>query len=398
MYILLQKNYFKVYSFVEDKGKKTSFKSLFLRFMRLVFFITVVLSFSFCLSQEEKAPNKYTIDASQFYGSVLKHNPSISHLITNHPGGVILSLNKKTFGREEWEQAYDYPDLGYSFIYQNMNNSTLGEHYGVFAHYNFYYLKRNLQLRFGQGISYNTNPYDKESNFRNNAYGTSLMASIYFMLNYHKENIYKGLGFKAGLSLIHYSNGSFKSPNTSTNTLAFNAGLIYDLEAGKEVDFIVDVEKKNYKESIKYNLALRGGINSSDVEGMGQYPFYIVSAYVDKRIGRKSALHFGTDIFFSKFLKEQIRFQGIAFPENNVSADTDYKRVGVFIGHELFINKLSLTTQLGYYVYYPYDFEGRIYNRLGLKRYLGDKIFAEISIKAHAANAEAIEFGVGIRF
>lgn len=366
--------------------------------MRLVFFIAIIFSFSFCFSQEDIVPKKYTIDANQFYGSVLKHNPSISHLITEHPGGLILSLNKKTFGQEEWEQAYNFPDFGYSFIYQNMNNSTLGEHYGVFLHYNFYYLKRNLQLRFGQGVSYNTNPYDKETNFRNNAYGTSIMASVYFMLNYHKENIYKGLGFKAGLSLIHYSNGSFKSPNTSTNTLAFNAGLVYDLDGGKEIHFNVSVEKENFKEPIKYNLALRGGINSSDVEGMGQYPFYIISAYADKRIGRKSAFHLGTDIFFSRFLKELIRYRSISFPEDAISADTDYKRVGVFVGHELFINKLSITTQLGYYIYYPFDFEGRMYNRLGLKRYLGEKVFAVVSLKSHAANAEAIEFGVGIRF
>ncbi|WP_298506083.1 acyloxyacyl hydrolase [uncultured Maribacter sp.] len=366
--------------------------------MRLVFFLVTVLSFFSCLSQEEKLAKKYTIDASPFYGSVLRHNPSISHLITNHPDGVILSFNKKTFGQEEWERAYNYPDVGYSFIYQNMNNSTLGEHYGVFLHYSLYYLKRNLQLRIGPGISYNTNPYDKETNFRNNAYGTSIMASVYFMLNYHKENIYKGLGFKAGLSLIHYSNGSFKSPNTSTNTLAFNAGFVYDLSGGKEIPYKEKVTKLKFKESVKYNVALRAGINSSDVEGMGQYPFYVVSAYADKRIGRKSAFHFGTDIFFSRFLKEYIRFQSISFPENNVSADTDYKRVGVFVGHELFINKLSVTTQLGYYVYYPFDFEGRMYNRLGLKRYLGDKVFAEFTLKSHAANAEAFEFGVGLRF
>ncbi len=366
--------------------------------MRLVFFITLLFTFFFCSSQEGKDKKKYTIDASQFYGSVLKHNPSISHLITNHPGGVIVGFNKKTYGEEAWEQAYNYPDLGYSFIYQNMNNSTLGEHYGAYIHYNFYYLKRSLQVRFAQGVSYNTNPYNKETNFRNNAYGTPIMASIYFMVNYHKENIYKGLGFKAGLSLIHYSNGSFKSPNTSTNTLAFNAGLVYDLDGGKEKEFKLNKEEKNYKQAVKYNILLRGGINSSDVEGMGQYPFYIISAYADKRIGRKSAFHFGTDIFFSRFLKELIRFQSISFPENNVSENTDYKRVGVFVGHELFINKLSFTTQLGYYVYYPYDFEGRVYNRLGLKRYLNNKIFAEIAIKSHAANAEAIELGVGIRF
>jgi hypothetical protein len=80
-----------------------------------------------------------------------------------------------------------------------------------------------------------------------------------------------------------------------------------------------------------------------------------------------------------------------------VAPDTDFKRVGLFVGHELFINKLSLVTQLGYYVYYPFDFEGRVYNRVGLKHYFGQKWFGTITLKSHAAAAEAVEFGIGVR-
>ncbi len=92
-----------------------------------------------------------------------------------------------------------------------------------------------MQLRVGQGIAYTTNPYDKETNFRNNAYGSDFLSSTYLMFNYHKENIVAGLGFKAGISIIHYSNANFRAPNTSTNTMALNAGLVYDLDGGKEI-------------------------------------------------------------------------------------------------------------------------------------------------------------------
>ena len=102
-------------------------------------------------------------------------------------------------------------------------------------------------------------------------------------------------------------------------------------------------------------------------------------------------------MFASTFLKELIKYYSIAFPEDNVTGDEDFKRVGVFVGHELFINKMSFITQLGYYVYYPYDFEGRVYNRIGLKRYFGDKVFGAITLKSHGAKAEAVEFGIGVR-
>ncbi len=358
-------------------------------------FLFFLMCVGFCFAQEPERIHSYTFDANQFYGSIILHNPDISHLITDHPAGIILAYNRKTYGLEEWQQLYNYPDVGASFIYQNTNSSTLGEAYGVYAHFNFYFLKRNLQFRVGQGVAYMTNPYDRETNFRNNAYGSKLLSSTYAMINYHKENIYKGLGFKAGISIMHYSNANVKAPNTSTNTFAFNAGITYTLE-GKDTEYI-HREKVKVTEPIRYNLAFRTGINESDNIGHGQYPFYIFSGYADKRLGRKSALQLGADVFFSNFLKELIEYQSIAFPENNIDADTDFKRVGVFVGHELFINKLSIETQLGYYVYYPFDFEGRVYNRFSLKRYFGDKIFGAVSLKSHGAAAEAVEFGIGIR-
>ena len=362
-----------------------------LRVLLLLFLFTLGCGFS----QDTGRIHNYTFDLNYFYGSIILHNPDISHLISEHPAGLVLGYNRKTFGLEDWQQWYNYPDLGASFIYQDMVNPTLGKNYGLYAHFNFYFFKRNLQFRIGQGVAYTTNPYDKNDNFRNNAYGSKFLSSTFLMFNYHKENIYKGIGFKTGISVIHYSNANVKAPNTSTNTMAFNVGITYTF-LQDEPEFIRR-EKVKITEPIKYNIAFRSGINESDNIGAGQFPFYILSAYADKRLGRKSAIQFGADAFFSNFLKDLIRFQSASFPENNIAADTNYKRVGVFIGHELFINKLSIETQLGYYVYYPYDFEGKVYNRFSLKRYFGKKVFGAVSLKSHGAAAEAVEFGVGIR-
>lgn len=360
----------------------------------LFLFLIGITSFSF--SQESQEKKRYSLDANQFYGTIMRHNPDVTHLINSHPAGLILSLNRKTYGFEDWEQRFNYPDLGYSFIYQEFNNEVLGRNFGLYAHYNFYFFKRYLQFRLGQGIAYNTNPYDKVENFRNNAFGTHVLSSTYLMLNFHKENIIHGLGFKTGISIIHYSNANVKAPNTSTNTFAFNAGLTYDLDRGNEPAYS-KTDQKKITEPIRFNLAFRTGINESDIIDSGQFPFYIFSGYADKRLGSLSAIQLGTDVYFSNFLKELITFQSIAFPERNISADTDYRRVGVFVGHELFFNKTSIITQLGYYVYYPFDFEGRVYNRMGMKRYFNDKLYGVISLKSHGAKAEAVEFGVGIR-
>lgn len=356
----------------------------------LVFFIG-----GFLFSQEEPTNTSY-FDLNYFKGNIALHNDDILHLISGRPEGLIVSWNKKTFGNQEWEQRFNYPDYGVSFTYQNLKNEALGENYAIYGHYNFYFFNRNVMLRIGQGLALTTNPYDKENNFKNIAFGSRVMSSTYLMLNYKKERLFDRFGFQTGLALIHYSNANVKAPNTSINSVTLNFGLTYSLEE-EDPEFISNNTKEKFIQPIKYNLVFRSGINQSDVIGSSQYPFYIFSTYADKRLSKSSAVQFGADMFFSNFLKELINYQSVAFPENEVNGDEDFKRVGLFVGHELFVNKMSLETQLGYYVYYPFDFEGRTYFRVGLKRYFGDKLFGAVTLKSHGAKAEAVEFGIGLR-
>ena len=86
------------------------------------------------------------VDANYFYGSILRHNKDIEHLIKGHPKGFILGYNVKTFGESRWQQAYNYPDFGVSMVYQNPQNDVLGSTIGIHGHYNFYFLKRYLFL------------------------------------------------------------------------------------------------------------------------------------------------------------------------------------------------------------------------------------------------------------
>ena len=120
--------------------------------------------------------------------------------------------------------------------------------------------------------------------------------------------------------------------------------------------------------------------------------------YADKRLNIKSAIQLGTDVFFSRYLKDYIQFSSVAFPDKKpVDPNTDYKRIGVFVGHELFINKLSIETQFGYYVYKPFKYDIDIYQRLALKYYINKNIFTGIGLKTHKAKAEAAELTLGIR-
>lgn len=352
---------------------------------------------SLCVAQSP-VNKKYSVDASYFYGSIMEHNPHISHLITGHPEGVIFSFNRKTYGSEAWEARYNYPDIGYSFTYQDMKNPHLGKNFGVYAHMGFYFFNRNLLLKVGQGLALTTNPYHPDKNYRNNAYGSRIMSSTLFSGNYQKQQLYKGLGFQLGVSLIHYSNADFVSPNNSTNTLAFNAGFNYLLDYKHVQEFMETDEPTRYGEPVHYNFALRSGVNTIGIIGSKSYPFLTVSAYADKRINRVSTFQAGVELFLSRAMEEYIYYQSVTFPFGETTGEEDAKRGGAFVGHQLTFRKLSVITHAGYYFYYPYDnYVDPLYFRVGLQRPIYKELFGSVSVRAHGANAEAVEFTLGYR-
>lgn len=348
------------------------------------------------LSQTE-GDNVYTFDVQGFSGTLARHNKNIAHLAVDHPQGLILSVNKRTFGAAYWQEAYGYPDVGVSFVFQDFGNVILGENYGLYGHYNFYFLDRSLMLRVAQGVAYNTNPYDPNSNFKNSAYGSHLLASSYVMLNYKRDRIFRGLGIQAGFTLVHHSNGGFRAPNSGTNVLALNLGLNYQLDDQISEEIQTETTSKDYSETIKFNLMLRGGINEGDYLRLGQHPFVVATAFLDKKINYKSTFQLGIEAFYSEFLRKEIEYVAIAFPSSELEGNEDFKRFSIFAGHELNLGYLSVPTQLGYYIYWPYEYESRVYSRVGVKKYLSKKWFCALTVKSHAFNAEAIEFGIGIR-
>ena len=326
--------------------------------------LLLLLLTSFCGIAQQNEIRPFSLEASVFTGTIIEHNSDIAHLITDHPSGLLLSYNRKTYGFNEWESRYNFPDWGFTFLYQDMKNTFLGENYGIYGHFTWYFLERQLSFSMGQGIAYNTNPYDPETNFENRSYGSTLLSSTFLRFNYVNENLYKGIGLKAGLSLIHYSNANYKAPNNSTNTIAFEAAVTYQFDELNFPGYIGTggYRSKFYAEPIKYNLVLRTGTNEADEIGLGQAPFYVVSAYADKRLNYKSTVQVGVDVFFSNFLIDFIRFRSVAFPGDGLTGDEDYRRVGAFIGHEFRFNRVAFVSQLGYYVYWPVEFENRIYN------------------------------------
>ena len=363
--------------------------------MKVFFTATIVLLYGCLTAQNLKDSD--AIEVNYFTGNIIRHAPDLAHLITGHPESILLSFSKKTHGNKEWQSVYNFPDYGVYFLYQDFKNQFLGHNYAIGMHYNFYFQKRNLVLKIAQGVAMASNPHDNVTNSKNGAFGSKFLGNVNFGLNYKKDNILDKFGLQAGFMFTHFSNARMKSPNSGINTFNINLGLNYNFD--KVANKPIDSTSLNikFKQPIKYNFVLRSGINESPIVGSGSHPFYHLSFFADKRLNRKSAIQFGTELFLTNSFKDFIKYQSVAYPNLNINQNTDYKRVGVFVGHELFINRISLEAQIGYYVYQPFKYDIEIYDRLGMKYYITDKIFTGVSIKTHGFLAEAMEFSIGVR-
>lgn len=346
------------------------------------------------LGQDNKDSN--ALEVSFLNGNVISHTKDLYHL-QGHPEGVMLSFIKQTHGKDEWHSIYNFPDYGVYLEYQNYNNDFLGKVYAAGVLYNFYFLNRKLELKVAQGIGYATNPYNKIENSKNKAFGSTLMANTIFGLFYKKEHLIDKFGLQAGLLFTHFSNGRTKSPNSGINSFLVNVGVNYDFSKNSNKNIDTSAAKVNFREPLKYNFVVRSGYNESPVIGSGQHPFYHASFFVDKRFNRKYALQLGTELFLTNSFKDFIKYKANAYPELNINPKTDYKRVGLFVGYELFINKISLEAQVGYYVYRPFVNDIAIYDRVGFKYHFTPKLYTSFSVKTHMFLAEALEFGVGVR-
>ena len=357
----------------------------------------ILILYSFILNIKAQKP---FLDANLFYGIVIEHDKSLKTAIEGNPFGIILSYNLKNKQEKDWLAYYNYPDFGFSALYQNTNSSVLGEMYGLYTHYNFYLNNRNyknkLQLRVALGLGYITKPFDVITNEFNYTLSTKFAGSAYVKLNYHREFLQNKLGFQTGISLIHFSNAAFKNPNLGINTLVATLGINYNLNIDKN---LFPKKKKTPKEvkKVRYNLIFRTGLNESKIPDSGQFPFYVGTFQIEKKINFKSTLNSGVDYFKANFLNRYLQ-QEKELKTGNIDTTT-YKtdRIGLFIGHDLYIHHFSLVSQIGYNIYSPNIYVSNIYERVGIKHHFNNHFFTELTLKLNLFRAEGLEIGIGYR-
>lgn len=335
----------------------------------------------------------YTFNLKYHAGFVMNHSMDMAHLANQRPQGIEADIYKTTNGEKTWQQIHNYPLIGYSFQYFSMDkNKPLGDSYSLIKYYGKRILKTSrssLSYRMGFGAAYIERRFDKNTNYKNNLISTRLSFTLNGRINYSYA-ITKQWNINAGIGLMHFSNGAIKVPNLGINIPSIHIGFGFCPEP---LEKIRRDSLPVFKKETQVIVSLAGGFKQVyPVEGPS-YFISTLSAYVNRKVNRKSALNIGMEAFYDASNKTVLD----TLPSDKQGGG-NYFKLGLAAGHELYIGKVSLLTQLGFYLYDPLRLARRTYQRIGLKYYVTDNLFGIIGLKLHLGQADLVEWGVGVKF
>jgi len=365
-----------------------------------ILFIFFLNFFQFFFAQESKDIS------NSLYGLDINFGYNISRGETNYffeekmPFSFQIYKQRANYFETDRLGKYGYSDFGFTFLYHDFRSPELGKNYGLYAFMEYYLIKPSngfqLSLRVSQGVAYNTNPYDRNTNPKNLYFGFHWLFPFDLALYLKSPKIKDKWRTQLGFAVFHYSNGNLQSPNYGANIPSLTIGVVYD---SRNMSAVKQKVYPDYEKDWQYYTFLRFGVNESDYIDSGIYPFFIPGFQAGKHLNYRHKIYVGIEMYFSYFLRELIRYEYYSFPEQSYDKISDFKRLGMYVGHEFYYDKFGIEVAMGYYLYYPYNFETRYYNRVGTKYRINKNITALCSLKAHSfSRAEALEFGLMYRF
>lgn len=367
---------------------------------RIAFFIIL-----FSLLQQSSSFAQETGDSSSFlqnkivslrfqYGFIVAQHPQIESDVTGHTRGFEIDFLNQADGSKPWQSLYHYPQTGLEFIYLNLANpQILGDAMGLLYIFNFplSYRSDNIQslFRVGTGLGWVTKTFDRVENNQNLLISTHLNASIQFAYEMQVK-LAKNLHSNIDIGITHFSNGSTESPNLGINNGSASIGLNYFLCPKK-------INKQNIAmpaidKAIHYDLVLAAGSDERDPPGTPHYLASTLSFVALKQVSSKRFLGIGLDVFYDQSVKARMITDSIPF-----HSDLDAIRSGIYFDHELVLGRTSVIVQIGVYIIDNYKRDGAIYDRFGYKYRFTKNLFANLTLKAHYAKADFIEWGIGVK-
>jgi len=355
-----------------------------------------------------------SIQTSYQPGKVFTTNDFLSGLNSagvpiNRYQAVSVRVARQTTGTESWEQLYRYPRYGIGLFMADFRSKELGRPFSVYGFLTDAFIRvRNFSLTydFAIGLSFLWNPYNPATNPYNIAISTPVNSMVEAGLG-AEFKLFPRVSAGAELGFNHFSNGAIALPNLGVNCSFLKYNLRYELYSDDPIKPKKPVEK--FKTANEWILAYYTGINESAVPVIvppnQKKPYETVFALgvfgiYHRQLDYKSKIGAGIELGYIGLINPTYltNDRGVY-----LSRKPDIRRfeISIFPSYELVIHKFSLLAEPGFYLYRNelIKYHPVFYQRVGLKYFFTDHLFASIHVRAHHFRyADLTEWTMGYKF
>jgi len=366
----------------------------------LICFLTFINIRANCQAASGKY-SKYNIMAEfkTHYGFLYSHHLELDRFQAHYPA-LELSIEHATWGGKRWEAEYAYPIIGISLWYSQLGGfEEIGSAYALYPFINFpltYNAKQSLNFRLGLGFGYLTNKFEKTENYKNFAIGSHINVAGSLYLEYRRK-LGKIITISGGIGLTHFSNGATKTPNYGLNIITGNIGISTFLKKpNSEFDKKILPELYPFEFDGRKDLDLEFSFSYARKDMTEQYGkrFNVYGFYVNllKRVSYKSKFGGGIDLVYDESDKYILEWGG-----EEVDRNIQTLKPGISGIYELVVSRLTFMFNFGVYLYTMQKSEGLVYQKLTLKYYFINQLFAHIVLNTNWGRAEYVGFGLGYK-
>ena len=353
-----------------------------------MFRILFCVAFIFCTIVENTAAQNHFLGADVRYGHILCNDAKAKMHINSPEKGLSVYWGYNFEGGDYWHSFWKNPSFGVELSCDAIDNAIIGNRFGVlfFIRPSIYKSKSLVLDGFmGLGLSYFSRIHNPYTNPDNIYIGSHLNALINFGFQ-TSCFVTDHLALCAAIKFSHSSNGQLMRPNNGLNLLQFELGAEYYIRKYKYA--VAEVDKDRTKAN-EINVSLSPAIAHSLYDRRHYFSAAVSVAY-SRRFHPCFSYGLSCDFMYNG--------TNITSPYSEGKLSENFSQ-GLAATFECRWDAVALRMALGAYIWHGKYQKLPYYERVGLFYYLGKtkSQYVGVSIKAHAASAEYIEWTYGIR-
>ena len=329
------------------------------------------------------------ISARLDQGYVLIHSRELRPIENSYPIGIELDFGRHKTSQKVWDNCNCYPKTGVSVTFWDFDNrEVLG--YGITS---MYYVqpvfgaknKLSFSVRGAMGLSYQSQPFDEETNPDNLSYSTYVAFPLQVGLAAH----YKlGGKWKLDFNAVfnHISNGGLQEPNKGINWPTVGLGVSRYFQEPVFPERKVTDWRADNPDLKRWDLTLFGTYHQP------QSKFFLISGGLEikyaRRVSRLDNITGGVEWMYDNGQAD------LSTEDDPVNGNN----FGLAVGHEFILGKFLFGQQFAAYLLKPETQGADVYQRYSLVYRITPGFSAGFSLKTHGHVADFADVRVGWSF